>query len=133
MGLYPPTPSDHRLPRGLPGYLILFAPHAFEPQRQFLSSKVEGEFDPQKHSQNIQIPYVKNGDGEIYQPLFSDMWEFQKFNKNSGSKFRIVTVPFKGLLPSLIKDAKGYILNPAGVSLILLRERLKAMGEQAGE
>lgn len=97
------------------------------------TSKVEGEFDPQKHSQNIQIPYVKNGDGEIYQPLFSDMWEFQKFNKNSGSKFRIVTVPFKGLLPSLIKDAKGYILNPAGVSLILLRERLKAMGEQAGE
>ena len=29
-----PTPSSHRLRRGLPGYLILFAPHAFEPQRQ---------------------------------------------------------------------------------------------------
>ena len=29
-----PTPSIHRLRRGLPGYLILFAPHAFEPQRQ---------------------------------------------------------------------------------------------------
>ena len=34
-----PTPSIHRLPRGLPGYLILFAPHAFEPQRQLLSSR----------------------------------------------------------------------------------------------
>ena len=34
-----PTPSSHRLRRGLPGYLILFAPHAFEPQRQSLSSK----------------------------------------------------------------------------------------------
>jgi hypothetical protein len=34
-----PTPSIHRLQRGLPGYLILFAPHAFEPQRQLLSSK----------------------------------------------------------------------------------------------
>ena len=32
--LGPPTPSNHRLRRGLPGYLILFAPHAFEPQRQ---------------------------------------------------------------------------------------------------
>src|SRR3972149_5074136 len=30
-----PTPSTHRLRRGLPGYLILFAPHAFAPQRQF--------------------------------------------------------------------------------------------------
>ena len=37
--LWMPIPSIHRLPRGLPGYLILFAPHAFEPQRQSLSSK----------------------------------------------------------------------------------------------
>ena len=34
-----PTPSTHRLRRGLPGYLILFAPHAFAPQRQFSSRK----------------------------------------------------------------------------------------------
>ena len=34
-----PIPSIHRLLRGLPGYLILFAPHAFEPQRQLPSSK----------------------------------------------------------------------------------------------
>ena len=33
-----PTPSIHRLRRGLPGYLILFAPHAFAPQRQLSSS-----------------------------------------------------------------------------------------------
>ena len=38
-GVSPPTPSNHRLRRGLPGYLILFAPHAFEPQRQLPSSK----------------------------------------------------------------------------------------------
>ena len=36
---YSPTPSDHRLQRGLPGYLILFAPHAFEPQRQLMPSR----------------------------------------------------------------------------------------------
>ena len=35
----PPIPSIHRLQRGLPGYLILFAPHAFVPQRQFQSRK----------------------------------------------------------------------------------------------
>ena len=38
-GVSPPTPSIHRLQRGLPGYLILFAPHAFAPQRQLSSSK----------------------------------------------------------------------------------------------
>ena len=38
-GVSPRTPSIHRLQRGLPGYLILFAPHAFEPQCQLQSSK----------------------------------------------------------------------------------------------
>ena len=34
MDFTPPTTSRHRLGRGLPGYLILFAPHAFVPERQ---------------------------------------------------------------------------------------------------
>ena len=33
-GRLSPTTSHHRLLRGLPGYLILFDPHAFVPQRQ---------------------------------------------------------------------------------------------------
>ena len=32
-----PTASTHRLQRGLPGYLILFDPHAFVPQCQYRS------------------------------------------------------------------------------------------------
>ena len=34
-----PTPSVHRLRLGLPGYLILFAPLAFAPQRQIWTSE----------------------------------------------------------------------------------------------
>ncbi len=34
-----PTTSTHRLQRGLPGYLILFAPHTFAPQRQYRASE----------------------------------------------------------------------------------------------
>src|ERR1700753_1468391 len=37
-GVSLPTSSMHRLRRGLPGYLILFDPHAFAPQRQCRSS-----------------------------------------------------------------------------------------------
>ena len=37
------APSDHRLQRGLPGYLILFAPHAFVPQRQLLPSELPSQ------------------------------------------------------------------------------------------
>ena len=35
--------NDHRLGRGLPGYLILFAPHAFVPQRQSSHSKLPSQ------------------------------------------------------------------------------------------
>src|SRR5699024_11407577 len=35
----PLTLSTHRLRRGLPGYLILFDPHAFAHQRQFQTRK----------------------------------------------------------------------------------------------
>ncbi len=38
-GSIPPTPSEHRLRRGLPGYLILFAPHALASQRQYRARK----------------------------------------------------------------------------------------------
>src|SRR3712207_7871450 len=38
-GWTPPTPSIHRLRHGLPGHLILFATHAFVPQRQLQSRK----------------------------------------------------------------------------------------------
>ena len=34
-----PQPSIHRLQPGLPGYLILFAPLAFAPQRQYQASE----------------------------------------------------------------------------------------------
>eukprot|EP00824_Muranothrix_gubernata_P007011 TRINITY_DN18_c0_g1_i23.p1 TRINITY_DN18_c0_g1~~TRINITY_DN18_c0_g1_i23.p1 ORF type:complete len:285 (+),score=-53.29 TRINITY_DN18_c0_g1_i23:757-1611(+) len=38
-----PTTSNHRLRRGLPGYLILFAPHAFVHQRQLQLSKLPSQ------------------------------------------------------------------------------------------
>ena len=37
------TASEHRLGRGLPGYLILFDPHAFVPQRQLYPSKLPSQ------------------------------------------------------------------------------------------
>ncbi len=37
------TTSNHRLRRGLPGYLILFDTHAFVPQRQLQFSKLPSQ------------------------------------------------------------------------------------------
>ena len=65
-----PTPSTHRLGRGLPGYLILFATHAFAPQRQSRPRRpsspqaflqlVAGSFlrDPLAGQQRIRVALV---------------------------------------------------------------------------
>ncbi len=37
------TASKHRLGRGLPGYLILFDPHAFVPQRQITAGQLPSQ------------------------------------------------------------------------------------------
>ena len=37
------TASIHRLRRGLPGYLILFAPHAFVHERQYIVSDLPSQ------------------------------------------------------------------------------------------
>ena len=63
------TASIHRLPRGLPGYLILFDTHAFEHQRQWRYSRLASQsefFVISKHfTATRQIPptlrALKNG------------------------------------------------------------------------
>ncbi len=62
-----PTPSAHRLQRGLPGYLILFAPHAFAPQRQLMARSspsppvfflISTDFTPTRNSSSPSITLV---------------------------------------------------------------------------
>lgn len=96
-------------------------------------TNVQGEFDPKKPSLGLQIPYVKTPNGDIFQPIFSDVWEFQKFQKNPNAKLRMAAVPFKGLLPALVSQAKGFVLNPNGVNLILSREQLAAIAKRFEE
>jgi hypothetical protein len=60
-GSLPRAPSAHRLRRGLPGYLILFAPHAVAPQRQHGGdcSPPSGPADRLRHrcsSGSLRIP-----------------------------------------------------------------------------
>lgn len=89
---------------------------------------VEGEWDPKDKNQKVKIPFVKNKDGSIFQPCYSDMGEFQKFNaKNKNNKYRIIAAPYDELQKYLIRDAKGFVFNPAGFNLVLTREQMEQM------
>lgn len=95
-------------------------------------SQVQGEFDPANPGPDVRIPYIKNQNEEIFQPLFSDIGEFQKFRPDPQAKLRLAAIPFQHLLPYLMKQAKGFVINPSGFNLLLTREQLqRIMGAQA--
>lgn len=75
-----------------------------------------------------RIPILKNKNDDILQPLFSDMPELAKFNKNN--HFRALVVPFGHLPKVLVKDSKGFLLNPAGFHIAMPKELLTGLSKR---
>lgn len=63
------------------------------------------------------IPLLKLEDGKTYQPLFTDVIQFQRFNQ--GDKFRPVVIEAASLSKALPPGTSGVVLNPMGVKLPL--------------
>lgn len=63
------------------------------------------------------VPLVKMKDEKTYQPIFTDILEFQKFNRDN--KFRPVVVEAIKIPDVLASEAEGIILNIMGVNLPL--------------
>ena len=75
--------------------------------------------DPQK----ISLPYLKDKNGKILQPVFSDVMEFEKFGR--GKKLRVARLPFTKLPEIMMKQAEAVVVNPMGFNLPLNREQIK--------
>ena len=82
-GSIPPTPSIHRLQRGLPGYLILFAPPAFAPQRQLRPSK--------SPSPLVFLPISTHFTATLGIPLTSSALKLYSLQSNSHLESRTFT------------------------------------------
>ena len=85
---------------------------------EFLVAMDTDPNDPKK----VNIPYLKNKEGEILQPAFTDVMEFEKFAK--GKKLRAAKVTFDKLPGLLMQQAKAFVINPMGFNLILNKEQL---------
>ena len=75
--------------------------------------------DPSK----MNIPYLKNKEDQILQPVFSDVVELSKFTR--GKKLRIMKIPFAKLTDILMEQAYAFSFNPMGVNLILTKEQMQ--------
>ncbi len=73
----------------------------------------------------INIPYLKNKDGKILQPVFTDVMEYEKFAR--GKKHRLVKVSFDKLPGLMLAQADFFTVNPMGLNLLLTKEQLTKM------
>lgn len=75
--------------------------------------------------EDLKIPFIKDKEGNVFLPIFTDLREFQKFAR--GRNLRALTVPFLELEKYQIKDAQGFVINPAGFNLILMNEQIPVL------
>ena len=88
-----PTSGIHRLRRGLPGYLILFATHAFVPQCQFQSRKPPSPL--------VFLLISTHFTATLGIPLSSPALKPSSFQSNSHLKSRTFTPDLVGRLRAL--------------------------------
>lgn len=95
---------------------------------------VTDDMSKEEASKKMKLPYVKTKDGSVFQPIFSDFTECQKFNQgNAGAKLRLLPIAYDEIKKYIIREAKGVCINPKGFNLFLTIEQLDKMKEQYGE
>lgn len=85
-----------------------------ELQEEILVNYGRGKFIVAVHKEN-GIPLLKQKDGDAYQPIFTDILEFKKFNKEN--QFKNAAIDAQKIPQILVEDAKGVVINPYGVNL----------------
>lgn len=61
------------------------------------------------------LPVLKQKDGSVFQPIFTDPDEFRKFNREN--KYRTAVIEYAKIPDILAPEAKGVIVNPVGVNV----------------
>ncbi len=67
------------------------------------------------------IPLIKMPNGEKFQPIFTDILEFEKFNRDKS--LRPAVVPAARIPDVLAAEAIGVVINPLGINLPLKVEK----------
>lgn len=83
--------------------------------------------------ENHGVAILKQKDGKVLQPLFTDVQEFLKFqNIQKDTKFRTAVIEAQKIPEVLAKEAAGVVVNPFSINLQLQVKR-KSQGGAAAE
>ena len=103
-----------------------------EMQEEIANDFTKGTYIVAVQNEGKAIPLVKIGEDQLFWPLFTDVLEFQKFNKNNAMKPMVIKAD---KVPQLLpKEAKGVVFNPLGVNmpLTITKKAKPAAQEGAG-
>ena len=95
--------------------------------RFLMPHEIEGDA-PLPDGSNVRIPCVKDPKGQMFQPLFTDVQEMAKFDTER--KFRAAIIEFTDIQKFLGKEVKGIVINPMGLNIILMAEKIPALIER---
>ena len=70
----------------------------------------------------VMLPRIANNEGKQFQPLFTDVNEFAKFNKDK--QYKLNVMDFDTILKILDSSVEGVAINPLGMNIILSKETL---------
>lgn len=104
----------------------VMTPELMEMQEEISVNFSRGKFLVALPLEEKGIPLVKMQNGDVFQPIFTDAMEYEKFNREK--KFRAVVVESQKLGQILPAEAKGVILNPLGVNMPLNVKRVNPAG-----
>ena len=95
--------------------------------RFLVPHELEGEA-PLPDGSNIRIPCVKNKEGQMFQPIFTDGQEMLKFDREK--KLRASVIPFQSIQKFMGKEVKGIVINPTSLNIILMADKIPALIER---
>lgn len=77
--------------------------------------------DPKK----MRFPFMKDKNGKILQPVFTDVMEVQKFSQ--GKQMRLIKLPFAKLKGVMLPNAEFFVVNPLGFNLVLNKDQMEKL------
>lgn len=97
-------------------------------------TQVKGKWKPGTQHPKMKVPLIKNKQGKVFQPVFTDYAEFRKFYRNARNiRLGLQVVEYDQLSKLLAKGAEGFVFNPGGFNLLLNQEQLTQMKKRYGQ
>lgn len=87
--------------------------------RFFMAVEVDGD-EVKADGSNIKLPCVKNKEGKMFQPIFTDANEFQKFNAKGN--FKANMIEFVNIQKVIGQNVEGIVVNPHGMNTVIVKE-----------